>query len=79
MLFGVIISQNIFKFQISNRIPYIFNVYMGARSYDDELTIICPIIRGLIKMLKICNKFAQLNKLIFIGKKYICKNLAKTR
>ena len=38
------------------------NVYMGALSYTDDITIICPSIRGLNKMLKICNEFAQSNK-----------------
>ena len=41
------------------------NVYMGALSYADDITIICPSIRGLNKMLKIRNEFAQSNKIIF--------------
>ena len=49
------------------------NVYMGALSYADDITMICPSIRGLNKMLKICNKFAQSNKIIFNIKKNICK------
>ena len=48
------------------------NVYMGALSYADDITIICPSIRGLNKMLKICNEFAQSNKIIFNSKKTIC-------
>ena len=48
------------------------NVYMGALSYADDITIICPNIRGLNKMLKICNEFAQSNKIIFNSKKTIC-------
>ena len=46
------------------------NVYMGALSYADDITIICPSIRGLNNMLKICNKFAQSNKIIFNSKKH---------
>ena len=41
------------------------NVYMGALSYADDIKIICPSIRGLNRMLKICNEFAQSNKIIF--------------
>ena len=48
------------------------NVYMGAPSYADDITIICPSIRGLNKMLKICNEFTQSNKIIFNSKKTIC-------
>ena len=45
---------------------------MGALSYADDITIICPSSRGLNKMLKICNEFAQSNKIIFNSKKTIC-------
>ena len=45
------------------------NVYMGALSYADDITIICPSIRGLNKMLKICKEFAQSKKIIFNSKK----------
>ena len=49
---------------------------MGALSYADDITIICPSIRGLNKMRKICNEFAQSNKIIFNGKKiYLFKIL----
>ena len=45
------------------------NVYL---SYADDITIICPSIRCLNKMLKICNECAQSNKVIFNSKKTIC-------
>ena len=48
------------------------NVYVGILSYADDITIICPSIRSLSKMLKICNEFAQTNKIIFNSKKTIC-------
>ena len=44
---------------------------MGALSYADDITIICPSIRGLNKMLKICDEFAQSNKIILNSKKNI--------
>ena len=40
-------------------------MYIGALSYADDITIICPGIRSLNEMLKICNEFAQSNKIIF--------------
>ena len=45
------------------------NVYLGAISYADDITIMCSSIRDLNKMLKICNEFAQSNIIIFNNKK----------
>ena len=42
---------------------------MGALSSTDDITIICPSIIRLNKMLNICNEFAQSNKIIFNSKK----------
>ena len=42
---------------------HIKGVYMGALSYADDITIMCPSIRGLNKMLKICYSFAQSNSI----------------
>ena len=44
----------------------------GAISCADDITIICPSIRGLDNMLNICNEFAQSNKIIFNSKNTIC-------
>ena len=43
--------------------------YIGAISYADDITLSCPSIRGLNRMLDICNKFAAEYYLIFN-----CKN-----
>ena len=40
---------------------HIKGVYMGALSYADDITIMCPSIGGLNEMLKICHNFAQSN------------------
>ena len=45
------------------------NCYTGAISYADDITLSCPSIRGLNKMLDICNKFAEEHYLIFNSKK----------
>ena len=34
------------------------NCYTGAISYADDISLFCPSIRGLNRMLDICNKFA---------------------
>ena len=49
------------------------SVYIRALSYDDDITIMCPSIRGLNKMLKIYYNFAQSNyRIIFNNKKTVC-------
>ena len=50
---------------------HIEGVYMGALSYADDITIMCPSIGGLNKMLKICYSFAQSNSIIFNNKKTV--------
>ena len=42
---------------------------MGALSYADDITLICPGLYGLNRMLDICNKFAIHNFIIFNSKK----------
>ena len=48
------------------------NCYTGAISYADDITLSCPSIRGLNRMLDICNKFAAEHYLIFNSKKIAC-------
>ena len=46
------------------------NCYTGIISYADDITLSCPSIRDLNRMLDICNKFAAKHYLIFNSKKY---------
>ena len=41
------------------------NIYMGALSYADDITISCPSLYGLSIMLDICNNFAHENVITF--------------
>ena len=56
---------------------HIKGVYMGALSYADDITIMCPSIGGLNEMLKICYSFAQSNSIIFNKKKTVCIKFGK--
>ena len=38
---------------------------MGAIEYADDLTLICPSIRGINKMVQICSEFGQNHGLKF--------------
>ena len=45
------------------------NSYVGALSYADDITLLCSSIRGLNKMLDICNSFADMYDIKFNAKK----------
>ena len=53
------------------------NCYTGAISYADDITLSCPGIRGLNRMLDICNKFAAEHYLIFNSKKSLAIKYGK--
>ena len=56
---------------------HIKGVHMGALSYADDTTIMCPSIGGLNEMLKTCYSFAQSNSIIFNNKKTVCIKFGK--
>ena len=51
---------------------HINNVFTGALAYADDVTIICPSLRGLNKMLEICNEYAAANHIYFNSMKTVC-------
>jgi len=48
------------------------HVYIGALAYADDITLLCPSIRGMNIMLDICNDFAIEFDLMFNAKKTMC-------
>ena len=48
------------------------NIYMGALSYADDITISCPSLYGLNYVVDICNNFANENFTTFNTKKIVC-------
>lgn len=48
---------------------YMHGQYVGALSYADDITLLCPDIRGLNKMLDVCEVFGKENFIIFNSKK----------
>ena len=55
----------------------ISNCYTGAISYADDITLSCPSICGLNRMINICNKFAAEHYLIFNSKKSLAIKYGK--
>ena len=53
------------------------NCYPGAISYADDITLSYPSIRGLNRMLDICNKFAAEHYLIFNSKRSLAIKYGK--
>ena len=45
------------------------NYYVGALFYTDDITLLCPNLRGLNKMLDICNSFADMYDINFNAEK----------
>ena len=69
ILFTIYIDRLLILLKDSEVGCKINNCYTGAISYADDITLSCPSIRGLNRMLDICNKFAAQHCLIFNNKK----------
>ena len=69
ILFTIYIDRLLILLRNSEVGCKIDNCYTGAMSYADDITLSCPSIRGLNRMLDICNKFAAEHYLIFNSKK----------
>jgi hypothetical protein len=65
LLFIVYIDELICKLQYSGIGCHVNNNYVGALGYADDITLLCPTIRGLNKMLHICEQFANDFKITF--------------
>ena len=51
---------------------FLNNTYIGALSYADDITLLCPSIRGLNEMLSICCEFGDNCNIVFNPKKTVC-------
>ena len=55
------------------------NSYVGALSHTNDITLLCPSIKGLNKMLDICNSFADMYDIKFNAKKSLVLNLVANK
>ena len=69
ILFTIYIDKLLCKLKRSELGCRMGNSYVGALSYADDITLLCPSIRGLNKMLDICNSFADMYDIKFNAKK----------
>ena len=72
VLFGMYIDRLLVELSKSGYGYHLDGVYTGALSYADDIAISCPSSVGLNKMLKICDKFALPNSIIFNSKITVC-------
>ena len=77
ILFTIYIDRLLILLRNSGVGCKIDNCYTGAISYADDITISCPSIRGLNRLLDICNKFAAEHYLIFNSKKSLAIKYGK--
>ena len=77
ILFTIYIDKLLILLRNSGVGCKIDNCYTGAISYADDITLSCPSIRGLNRMLDICNKFAAEHYLIFNSKKSLAIKYGK--
>ena len=71
ILFTLYLDKLLIRLKNSNIGCSIKGCYTGALSYADDITLSCTSIRGLNRMLEICNTFAAEHNLIFNTKKSV--------
>ena len=57
---------------------HINGVFMGALSYADDITLICPSLRGLNEMIQMCSDFADDYDITFNDRKSVCIKFGDT-
>ena len=72
ILFTIYIDQLLYDLKDSGYGCYVKNIFLGALSYADDITLVSPSIRGLNKMLKICEIFSVKFDITFNCKKSFC-------
>ena len=71
-LFNLYIDRLLVTLKNSGLICLINGTYMGALSYADDITLSCPSVYGLNKMMNICCDFATNNVITFNAQEIIC-------
>ena len=72
ILFTMYIDNLLIKLKHSGYGCHVDNIFMGAVSYADDITLLSPSLHGLNRMLEICAKFADNFDITFNSKKTLC-------
>ena len=68
-LFGVYIDGMLTRLKESGIGCYIGDTFCGSMGYADDLTLLVPTVRGLVKMIDVCEIYAREFNIIFNGSK----------
>ena len=71
-LFTVYINKLLLGLKYSGYGCHLGDTFTGVLSYADDITLICPSLRGMNCMLKICSDFAENFSLTFNSNKSMC-------
>ena len=71
-LFTIYIDSLLIQLKMSGYGCHISGNFMGALSYADDITLLCPSLRGLNAMLQLCSKYADNFDITFNAKKTVC-------
>jgi exonuclease III len=69
VLFSVYIDDLLIQLKNSGIGCHIGNRYVGTLAYADDLTLICPTLHGMRKMVEICENYAKQYSILFNGSK----------
>ena len=72
ILFTMYIDKLLVILRTSGIGCHIGSAYIGALSYDDDITIPCPSIQGLNEMIVLCCEYANDYDITFNPKKTVC-------
>ena len=71
-LFTVYIDKLLLNLKHSGYGCHLGDTFTGVLSYAEDITLICPSLRGMKCMLKICSDFAENFSLTFNSNKFMC-------
>ena len=55
----------------------ISDIFLGCLAYADDVTLVSPTVRGMQRMLDICNEYARDHVLVFNNKKSVAITFGK--
>ena len=77
-LFTVYIDKLLLDLKHSGYGCHLGDTFTGALFYADDITLICPSLRGMNCMLKICSDFAENFSLTFNSNKSMCNKFGES-
>ena len=70
-LFGVYMDELLVSLKTNGVGCHMGNHFVGAFGYADDIILLCPSLQGMREMVKICENYAAMHKILFNGKKSV--------